>query len=160
MKSFFVENQRFNQWWVWAILLLACGVPFVVFYRQIILGENVGEMPVSDSLIIVTTLFCLMILLFFLLLRLKTEINPQYLSYQFYPFPKRSFPFEEIEIIKVIKYGFVGGWGIRYTMKYGTVFNIRGNKGLYVRLKNGKTFVIGTQNPEELEKVVEKLKKR
>src|SRR5690554_7570605 len=48
--------------------------------------------------------------------------------------------------------GFVGGWGIRFTMKYGTVYNIKGNKGLFVKLKNGKTFIVGTQKPEELEK--------
>lgn len=54
--------------------------------------------------------------------------------------------------MKVINYGFVGGWGIRLWTKYGTVYNVSGNKGLFIKLKNGKTMVIGTQKSQELEK--------
>src|SRR5690554_6746134 len=89
----------------------------------------------------------------------KTEINRETLSFRFVPFVKRTIPWKDIESYKVINYGFVGGYGIRLTMKYGTVYNIKGNKGLFVKLKNGKTFIVGTQKPEELEKVIQELKK-
>ena len=63
-----------------------------------------------------------------------------------------------VETFKVINYGFVGGYGIRLTMKYGTVYNVRGKEGLFVKLKNGKTFIVGTQKPKELEKAIQQLK--
>lgn len=49
-----------------------------------------------------------------------------------------------------VNYGFVGGWGIRPWTRYGTVYNTRGQEGLAIELKNGKKFLIGTQNQAEL----------
>ena len=58
----------------------------------------------------------------------------------------------------MINYGFVGGWGIRLFTDYGTVYNTRGNKGLALKLQNGKRLVIGTQREDELKSVIQKLK--
>ena len=44
----------------------------------------------------------------------------------------------------------MGGWGIRLWTKYGTVFNIKGKKGLAIELYSGKKFLIGTQKEIEL----------
>ena len=64
----------------------------------------------------------------------------------------------EIEKADVVNYGFVGGWGIRPWTKYGTVYNIRGNKGLAIALFDGQRFVIGTQKEAELKKILLKLR--
>ncbi|TDS57530.1 hypothetical protein [Myroides indicus] len=74
--------------------------------------------------------------------------------FHFFPVLKHTFSFSEIETYKIINYGFVDGWGIRFTMKYRTVYNIKGNKGLFIKLKNGKTFVIGTQKPKEINHIL------
>ena len=55
-----------------------------------------------------------------------------------------------------MNYGFVG-YGIRLGSKYGTVYNMKGNRGLAIELNNGKKFVIGTQKEMELKNVVEKM---
>src|SRR5690606_37266073 len=99
----------------------------------------------------------MLFILLFLLIRLETTITQKELSFQFFPFVKRNYSFEDIETLKVINYGFVGGWGIRFTMKYGTVYNTRRNKGLFIKLKNEKTLVIGTQKPEELDKIIKQI---
>jgi len=91
-------------------------------------------------------------------MQLKTEITRDTLSFRFVPFVKRTIPWKDMETFKVINYGFVGGYGVRLTMKYGTVYNVRGKEGLFVKLKNGKTFIIGTQKPKELEKAIQQLK--
>lgn len=88
------------------------------------------------------------------MIRLETNITKESIAFRFFPFVKRNYSFNEIETYKVIDYGFVGGWGIRYTMKYGTVYNTKGTKGLFIKLKGGKTIVIGTQKPEELQKIL------
>src|SRR5690606_1045051 len=155
MKPLFTEKQRFNQWWVWLLIILTLGVPFIVFFQLIISGE-----AISDNLAIIFSLIIPIACIYLIYItQLKTEITRESISFQFFPFVKRSYFLSEIQSVKVINYGFVGGWGIRFTTKYGTVYNIKGNKGLYVHLKDGKTFIIGTQKPEELEKVIEQLKR-
>ncbi|WP_277631633.1 hypothetical protein [Avrilella dinanensis] len=155
MKPLFTEKQRFNQWWVWLLIILTLGVPFIVFFQLIISGE-----AISDNLAIIFSLIIPIACIYLIYItQLKTEITRESISFQFVPFVKRSYFLSEIQSVKVINYGFVGGWGIRFTTKYGTVYNIKGNKGLYVHLKDGKTFIIGTQKPEELEKVIEQLKR-
>lgn len=158
MKPLFTESQRFNQWWVWLIVILSCGVPFIIFVQQIVLGKTVGDHPMSDSAVIFSLILPVLFLLLFYAVQLKTEITRETLSFRFVPFAKRTIPWKDMETFKVINYGFVGGYGIRLTMKYGTVYNIKGNKGLFVKLKNGKTFIVGTQKPEALEKTIQQLK--
>lgn len=75
----------------------------------------------------------------------------------FFPFVRKKVNWNEIKNIEVINYGFVGGWGIRLWTKYGTVYNMKGNKGLAIELNNGKKFLIGTQKETELRKFMEKM---
>lgn len=157
MKPLFTESQRFNQWWIWLIVIFACGVPFIIFVQQIILGKKVGDHPMSDTAVMLSLIIPLIFIVLFYSMQLKTSITREALSFRFVPFVNRTIPFTEIESFKVINYGFVGGWGIRFTMKYGTVYNIRGNKGLHIKLKNGKQLIIGTQKPEELEKIINQI---
>lgn len=155
MKPIFTEKQRFNQWWVWLLIIFTLGVPFIVFFQLITSGA-----AIADNLAIIFSLIIPIACIYLIYItQLKTEITRESISFQFVPFVKRSYFLSEIQSVKVINYGFVGGWGIRFTTKYGTVYNIKGNKGLYVHLKDGKTFIIGTQKPEELEKVIEQLKR-
>ena len=63
---------------------------------------------------------------------------------------------KDIEEAELIKYGFVG-YGIRLSIKYGSVYNVKGDKGLRITLKNGKKYLIGTQTPDNLKGVVKKL---
>ena len=43
----------------------------------------------------------------------------------FIPFVKKRIKWTEIKKAEVVNYGFVGGWGIRLSIEYGTVYNIR-----------------------------------
>jgi|SRR5690606_3810237 len=158
MKPLFTESQRFNQWWAWVIIIFACGFPFVGIYYQLILGKSFGDNPMSNNGLVIFAICSLLFVFMFYKMQLKTEITHENLSFRFIPFINRTISLSEISSMEVINYGFVGGWGIRFATKYGTVYNIKGNKGLYVHLKDGKTFIIGTQKPEQLAKIVEQLK--
>jgi len=157
MKPLFTEKQRFNQWWIWLLIISTCFVPFIGIYKQIINGEPFGNNLMSNNSLILATVVSLSVIVLFLLMRLETKITKEGISFKFFPLVKRYYSFDKIETYKLINYGFVGGWGIRFTMKYGTVYNTKGTKGLFIKLKNGKTMVIGTQKPQELEKVVAQL---
>lgn len=148
MKAHFTETQKFTQWWLW-LLLIVCFVLLIYGY----FGNPTK--PMSDTSFIISTSIMGLVFIMFLLLKLKTEINREGISYSFFPFiRKRQFLWKNIESAKVINYGFVGGWGIRMSTKYGTVYNVNGKMGLQVVLKSGKKFVLGTQKYEELTEVL------
>ena len=74
-----------------------------------------------------------------------------------FPLTKKEIPWDQIDTAEVINYGFVGGWGIRYSANYGTVYNTKGKMGVLIKLKKGGKFIIGTQRPEELKSFLDKL---
>lgn len=154
MKPIFSEIQRFRQWWLWLIVIVTCIVPIIGIFKQIINDVPFGNNPMSNNTLILSAVISSFIIVLFLLIRLETNITKESIAFRFFPFVKRNYSFNEIETCKVIDYGFVGGWGIRYTMEYGTVYNTKGTKGLFIKLKDGKTTVIGTQKPEELQKIL------
>jgi hypothetical protein len=153
----FKEEQRFNQWWIWLILIPIGILPIFGIYKQLILGQKFGDNPMSDlGLIIFSVFFFLLIGLSFIT-KLTTMIDKDGIKMIFFPFTKKRVDWNEIKNAKIVNYGFVGGWGIRLWTKYGTVYNMKGNKGLSIELKNGKKFLIGTQKESELKYVIEKI---
>lgn len=135
-KVYFKEIQKFSQWWLW-LLLLSIGA--LLFYAR---AANLGA------------LILIVISLLFLSMRLITEVNAQGIKYRFFPFVNRAYSWNEIAAARLVDYGFVGDWGIRLFTSYGTIYNIRGSDGLAVELKDCKKFCLGTQRPEELQKVL------
>jgi hypothetical protein len=172
-KVLFREEQRFTQVWIW-VLLITCFLVGVVpiwygVYQQVYLGKPFGDHPGSDTgLIIVaifTTLLMFGILLLFRLSKLITEIREDGIHFRFPPFilKWRMISREEIERYTVGKYspvGEYGGWGVRYSFrKYGRAYNISGNQGLRLYLKNGKVLLLGTQRSQALSFAMQKMMK-
>ena len=147
MKPLFIEKQRFNQWWLWILLATSLAVPAILLFKEA--TEKSGGF---SGLIII-----LSVILLFVVLQMRTIVTKDAIQLTYFPFVNKTINLSDIDTMKVINYGFVGGWGIRLWTKYGTVYNTRGNKGLHIKLKNGKQLVIGTQKPQELEKVIEQL---
>jgi hypothetical protein len=156
------ETQRFNQVWLWIIVVLSCLIPLVVvgygFYSQIIRGEPFGTNPASNTGLIIGSaliiIFTLSTCILFASVKLNTVIDEGGISYRFYPFHLRFrvIRWEEIEKYEVVKYhplADYGGWGIRYG-KGGKAYNVSGDRGLTLDLKNGKHLMLGTQKEEEL----------
>ena len=137
-RVYFKEVQKFTQWWIWVPLL---GLGILLFYIQ----SNLGP------------IILIAISLLFLFMRLITRVDESGIRYHFFPFVKKEYTWREIVSARVIDYGFVGGWGIRLFTSYGTVYNVKGSKGLAVELKDGRKFCLGTQRPEELQKIISSL---
>lgn len=150
---YFKEEQKFRQWWLWLILIGLNLIPAYGIYKQIIRGQIFGDHPMSDVGLISFQIFTLLFLVAFWAFKLVTEIDEDEIYIQFYPLVKRSISWSEVKTANMVNYGFVGGWGIRLTYKYGTVYNVNGDKGLLLELENGKKVCIGTQKPEDLAEV-------
>ncbi|MGB5189043.1 hypothetical protein [Robiginitalea sp.] len=158
MKSAFTEVQKFNQWWLWILLLAVLGLPVYGMFQQIILGEPFGSTPMSDLGLVLFFVGTLLIIGLVWYLELRTEIDETGIRVRLRPISTEVFTWDQIEHVEIITYGFVG-YGLRFSSKYGTVYNTRGNKGLSIRLKSGSRYVIGTQDPEGITQVLRTLDK-
>ena len=153
MRVLFKEEQKFTQWWVWVVIAVASIPVGVGAYRHFFVSAA-NENTMSDTGVIIEVVVISLILLLFLLLKLKTEIDQGEIRMVYVPFVRKSVKWTEVEEARVVNYGFVGGWGIRFWTSYGTVYNVSGNKGLALNLKDGKKFLIGTQKENELREVI------
>lgn len=158
MKILFEEKQKFTQWWIWALLIGIMLIPIWGSYQQLFQGKPFGDHPLSDTGLIVFLILMILFMAFFWMIELRTQIDQEAIQVDFFPLIRRTFSWQDVESAEVIDYGFVGGWGIRLWTKYGTVYNIRGTMGLSLKLKNGKRYCIGTQQENELKRVITLIK--
>ena len=68
---------------------------------------------------------------------------------------RKKFRFEEIESCTVVKNHWWYGWGIRKIPK-GWLFNVSGLDAVELLMRNGKVYRIGTDDPQELSKFIQK----
>ena len=150
MEIIFEEKQKFNQWWLWAILLVFPLLSVIPFDDK---GINSYYVLIGIS-----------IPLMFYFFELRTFVTSEGLSFQFFPFhlKKHLIKIEEIEKIEALKYkplGDYGGWGIRYGFK-GKAYNVSGNLGVKVHLSNGRNILFGSLKYKDLEQALKKIKKQ
>ena len=75
MKTEFKEEQKFTQWWLWLILIPIGILPIFGIYKQLILGEQFGDKPMSDLGLIIFSVFIFSLIGLFLKMKLKTSID-------------------------------------------------------------------------------------
>lgn len=160
-NTLFQEKQRFNQKWLMALLAIPVIIGFWGFVQQILLGEPFGNNPASDLGLIISVFLPILIVAFIFFLNLNTRIDKTGITYQFRPVHRKEqiIKWEEVSCAYVRKYKPIteyGGWGFRHGRK-GKALNTSGNMGLQIEFVNGKNLLIGTQKPEELERVLQKL---
>jgi len=170
-KDLYHERQSFRQLWLWILLLFVAVTTIGIFgygiYHQLILGKSFGNNPMSDTGLIVTSVLMVFLNMalfgLFIFGNLTTTIDRRGISYRFFPFHRkyRHIELRDIERWEVVKYRPIkeyGGWGIRYG-RLDTAYNVSGNMGLRITLKNRKRFLFGTRRPEALNLFMENLMK-
>ncbi len=87
---------------------------------------------------------------------LKVMIDENYLQIKFgYGIYKKRFMLREIISAKTVKNHWYYGWGIRvWFWPYMWIFNISGFDAVEIKTKNGKTYRIGTDEPNNLERAI------
>ncbi|MGB5982246.1 MAG: hypothetical protein WBG46_08885 [Nonlabens sp.] len=151
----FKETQHFSKWITvsLAVLMLVAVFP-TTFMSTDEYTDNLAIKLLLSSLPIA-------IAVFMFVLRQETYITEDYIEMRYFPLVKKKWYWKDIMEPQVIDYGFVGGWGIRIWTGYGTVYNTKGSKGLnFKTTQKGKPkeYTIGTQRPEELQEVLQKIK--
>ncbi|MCF8234309.1 MAG: DUF6141 family protein [Bacteroidales bacterium] len=162
-KLYFKEKQRFNHWWIIAIVTIVTGLWLWAFIQQIILGIPFGTRPAPDLALIIILVLVLIPVLIFAFHSMHTEIRSDGIYYRLAPIMRsKKIKTEDITEWHLRKYKPVrefGGWGIRFSFrkKGSKTYNVKGKSGLQLKLDSGKKILIGTQKPEEIEKAMEKL---
>ena len=102
---------------------------------------------------ILLTALVIIILLLVSFAALKVTINENYLQIKFgYGIFKKRFELKEIISAKAVKNHWYYGWGIRYWTPSRTwIFNVSGFDAVEIKIKNNKTYRIGTDEPKKLE---------
>lgn len=152
-----IEKQRFYEnriiWILFPLILTTTCIP--LFNDPEILKNSF----VSTALGLSLTIALLLLIVFIPFL--ETEYNSSGITYRFFPFhlKKRTILWSEVNSAYVREYKPVleyGGWGLR-GLGAKKAYNVSGNIGLQLELKNGKTILFGTRKREELEKVIGQL---
>lgn len=156
MNIHFTEKQKFTQVWIRILFLVLAILPAYGIIQQIGFGIPFGDRPLSNIGLIIFSIVLWIILGFLFTSHLKTKIDNDSLSIHFFPFTKKRIKWTEVASVDFVDYGFVGGWGIRHSSAYGTVYCVKGRTGLLVVLKSGKKLVIGTQREQEIKSLMDK----
>ncbi len=153
-QRYFYEEQRFRQPWLMILIAGLAGLSWYAFITQIIYKKAFGSHPAPDAIVwMLWAIFGLLFPLVFLSLRMTTELTSDGLRIRFVPFYRRIIPLGEIQSIEVREYSAIreyGGWGVRFSAKHGTAYNVSGNRGIQLVLISGKRVLIGSQDPERL----------
>lgn len=151
------ETQQLRQKWVWIlfgfVFLLSVATGLYPFIHGDHSGNAIAGLILQLSLPVIIMAVCWYI-------RLETTVDIAGISYRFFPLTgRKTISWDDIAFAWVRKYkplAEYGGWGIRYSLgKNGKAINMRGDMGLQLVLKNGSRILIGTQQPEAMQQLLE-----
>ena len=158
--TIFFEEQQLKKHWLWLVVLLApfCFLAYTLLY-QLYTGKLIGDHPSSNINISVLLLFYGVMVYFALFyVKLSTIISSDKICYG-WNLPTnqlKEIRIADIKSCSLITYHFVG-YGYRLSFKYGQVYNVWGNKGLFIVKKNGKKILLGTNSAKQLEEALKKI---
>jgi hypothetical protein len=163
MNTVFYEQQYFRQIWLWVVLI---GINSFFIYglvMQLYYGRAFGDNPTSNMELVALTVVITLISNLFVFMRLETTIDRSGIHYRFFPFQwsQKTIAWNRISKVYVRQYNPIaeyGGWGLRLGLfGKGKAFNVSGSVGIQLVYDNGKKFLIGTQQPKEVEMILREL---
>jgi hypothetical protein len=156
----FEERQRFRQPLIFIILVLLLGLSIWGIVQQIFLGQDFGNNPAPDFVLILFAMIPVLLFMFFIFLQQYTFINSEFIDVVISPFGRRRIRWENVEKAYIRDYNPLieyGGWGIRYGFGgKGVAYSVGGGRqGLQLVLNSGQKILIGTKKGEELKNFIE-----
>lgn len=159
------EKQYFRQWWIVFIMIPVPLIMLWAIFQQIVLDKPFGNHPAPDLALIIISIVVILPSVLFFLVRLETKIDDSGIFYRLIPFhiKLKKISWNDISEIYVRKYnpiGEYGGWGLKGSKKHGKAINVSGNMGLQIILKNGEKILVGTNKPDELNRILQTVKNK
>lgn len=90
---------------------------------------------------------------------LKVMIDENFLRIQFgYGIFRKRFKLKEIVLAKTVQNHWYNGWGIRlWLWPYRWTFNVSGFDAVEIKMRNGRIYRIGTDEPKKLEQAIKQV---
>lgn len=171
-RVYFEEVQAFreNRWVVALVVavLLSALLPLAYgLHQQLVMGIPWGDKPMSDNGLVSMFLVVLVSVgigaFVILSSRLEVKVDSDNLRYRYFPVTPQwqlitSALIDSYSLEKGFRMFRSGGFGYHRSFLLRTrSYRIRGGRHLSLKLKNGQTILLGTQNPEGLEWAMKKL---
>ncbi|MDQ3981688.1 MAG: DUF3093 family protein [Actinomycetota bacterium] len=134
----------------------------VVVGGLVVWSTLLGDVPQSVGLRAVGVP-TVMAVIFLSIIQMRTTVSPEGLRVVIVPFPRKTVPASEIAGCEAVTYRPLleyGGWGWRWSPSRGWAYTMRGNRGVMVHRTNGKSFLVGSQRPEELAEALRRIAPR
>ncbi len=128
---------------------------FILFASVLFFGIILTQVHL-ELIFIILLIFVLLIIVSFL--SLKIVIDKNYLQIKFgYGLYKKYFSLKEITSAKIVRNHWYYGWGIRlWAWPHMWIFNVSGFDAVEIKMKNGRIYRIGTDEPKKLEQAIKK----
>ncbi len=158
----FTEEQRFAQLWLYIVLIVSFIAPMMLTFKEFVNDDNKDDGALVTLIVVIGSMA--LVYGFIFSLKLRTRIDEIGIQFRFIPFhfKNRTIGWEEIEKGYIRNYDAIsdfGGWGMKggrlWRKSKGVAYNVKGNIGLQLELKNGKKILIGTQKQEEMKRVLQ-----
>lgn len=164
----FAEEQKFRQGWLWLLLTgtvlvgLVGAVSVLVFLPY---KTEVAQMImwlIMGFILFISVLIPLGVCALFYFMKLAIEVRLDGIYLRFSPFHRsyRCIHFDQIERYYMRQYRPVaefGGWGIRRGWgDAGKAYNVRGNEGIQLVLRDGAKLLIGSQRSSEFSSALDR----
>ncbi len=125
-----------------AFMALALGLPLLFFM------PGIREYPSPRAVVLVGA--AVAALLGWTWGSLTVRIADGRLQLHFGPgWPRKSWPLEDISAVELTRTTFVEGWGVHRTRR-GWLYNVSGFDAVALALKDGRTVLVGTDEPRRL----------
>lgn len=145
------------------VLVVIYGISLLMWYTfimQIINGVPVGNNPASDRMVwIYFLLFGIGLPVLFHYMQLIVEVDAERVRVRYIPFIDRSIPLSDIGSCEAKRYQPIrdfGGWGIRGLTRRRRAYNVRGDEGVELTLRDGSQIMLGSQRADVLEYSIKK----
>ncbi|HEX6853121.1 MAG TPA: hypothetical protein VF139_17125 [Candidatus Polarisedimenticolaceae bacterium] len=151
----FVETQTFRSSSLGRVGMLLGAIPGLIGVVMLIAARSAPSRVTGGSLIVVSVTVAVS----FLVPWLRVEVQGATLTYRFFPFhgKPRIVDLRDVRAARAVTYRPIrdyGGWGIRIGAK-GWAYNVSGDRGVELELRDGTLLLIGSQRPEELAAAIE-----
>lgn len=117
-----------------------------------------AEAPSIDSgpNLLVTGIMTLIVIILSSFCSLKVSIDEKYLRIKFgYGIFQKKFSLDDIVSAQAVRNHWYYGWGIKvWFWPKMWIYSVSGFDAVEIKLKNGKTYRIGTDEPEKLEEAI------
>lgn len=134
------------------LILVITFFVFVLFAWVQIMARAEAPSPDSGTNFLITSVMFLVLLLLTSFSTLSVSIADNFLKVKFgYGLFRDRFLLSDIVSVSQVKNHWYYGWGIRFWFwPRMTIYNVSGFDAVEIKMKNGKVYRIGTDEPEKL----------